>query len=52
MIVVSRRPPVTVVAKRDTSKEPVGVANVCKEREGMELLQEGEDKVGSQESER
>ena len=32
MIVISRRPLVTAVAKSDTSKEPVGVANVFKER--------------------
>ena len=40
MIVVSRRPRVTVVVKRDTSNEPVRVADNLKGEGGMHLLQE------------
>ena len=44
MIVISRRPCITVVARRDTSNEPVRVADNLKGEGGTHLFLEGEDK--------
>ena len=52
MSVVSRRPHVTVVAKRDTSNEHIRVANNLKRKEGTHSSQKGEEEMSWQRSKR